>query len=330
MKRNKLDDIESAKGLAIFLVVLGHITLGSYPEGNRWYLVLYEGIYKFHMPFFLFISGFLMFYTYPGLDSRREYFAYIKSKFFRLMPAFVVFAIIIGFGKFLVGGHLHVDNRPDSLFSAFSNILIKPSESHARSLWYIYVLFFYFMAFPIIFKYIRELRTLIVIGLLLYFIPFYPDWFALGKIKQYFLVFAMGILAASKITAYYRIIGNQTLLFVFIFVASFSVLVFNMHPQYEKLIIGVASIPALHGIMNTETCRNVKFFKMLGKYTFSIYLMNTIVIGVFKGFTLKLFTWDGYNFLAYAPLALACGLIIPIGIKKLIFSNIPVLDKMTD
>lgn len=57
MKRNELIDI--LKGAAIFLVVLGHATqwFSGYDTSNP----LFVGIYAFHMPLFMFLSGFVSF-----------------------------------------------------------------------------------------------------------------------------------------------------------------------------------------------------------------------------------------------------------------------------
>ena len=48
--KNRIPFIDTAKGIGIILMVLGHIGLGSYA---------YSSIYSFHMPLFFFISGLL-------------------------------------------------------------------------------------------------------------------------------------------------------------------------------------------------------------------------------------------------------------------------------
>lgn len=49
------NSIDSLKGFLIFLVVLGHVLLGSLDDNPLRYL-----IYSFHMPVFFFISGYLL------------------------------------------------------------------------------------------------------------------------------------------------------------------------------------------------------------------------------------------------------------------------------
>jgi hypothetical protein len=67
----------------------------------------------------------------------------------------------------------------------------------------------------------------------------------------------------------------------------------------------------------------------LGKYTFSIYLMNTIAIGSTKAVILKFIAWDGFNFIFIAPIILLSGLLIPIAVKKYVFTKIRPLDFIT-
>jgi len=69
-RKPRLDDVDSAKGLAIFLVVLGHISGGvSFPPNSDWYILLNRAIYQFHMSFFMFLSGLVFFYTYRPIRT---------------------------------------------------------------------------------------------------------------------------------------------------------------------------------------------------------------------------------------------------------------------
>ena len=60
----RIEWLDSLKGFAIFLVVVGHVVLGYlragiFPE-YQWSLQLtHDLIYSFHMPLFFLISGFL-------------------------------------------------------------------------------------------------------------------------------------------------------------------------------------------------------------------------------------------------------------------------------
>lgn len=59
----RLDYVDVMKGIAIFLVVAGHVLAGCKSESmSGWnVMVLWNFIYEFHMPLFMFISGFVCF-----------------------------------------------------------------------------------------------------------------------------------------------------------------------------------------------------------------------------------------------------------------------------
>src|SRR6478735_6063336 len=57
VERQRRLDIDRAKGLAILLVVAGHLVAHDSPDGITWYEPLRYLLYRFHMPFFLYLSG---------------------------------------------------------------------------------------------------------------------------------------------------------------------------------------------------------------------------------------------------------------------------------
>ena len=59
----RLDHLDLLKGVAIFLVVMGHFLAWTFPaDVNRGYfpLLVKNSIYSFHMPLFFFVSGYLV------------------------------------------------------------------------------------------------------------------------------------------------------------------------------------------------------------------------------------------------------------------------------
>jgi len=56
---------------------------------------------------------------------------------------------------------------------------------------------------------------------------------------------------------------------------------------------------------------------------------DTIAIGVVKGSLLRVWSWDGVNFLAFAPILVLAGILIPITVKRVVLSRAVVLDRMT-
>ena len=79
--RARLTDLDRAKGLAILLVVFGHLVPQEDPAGVTWYDPIRIAIYLFHMPFFMYLSGYVTFWSgaatmpldrWPRLCMRRD------------------------------------------------------------------------------------------------------------------------------------------------------------------------------------------------------------------------------------------------------------------
>ena len=97
------------------------------------------------------------------------------------------------------------------------------------------------------------------------------------------------------------------------------------------LPLGALSMPALHGAMRRiRPGLAQEMLLFFGRYSFMIYLGNTICIGLTKGVMLRFTPWDGAHFLFFAPLLLAAGLFGPVALKRYGFSNLPALDRLTD
>lgn len=103
-----------------------------------------------------------------------------------------------------------------------------------------------------------------------------------------------------------------------------------LHPflPYPKLSIGLTSISALMFFVRLPAIRDSKVLLTWGKYSFVIYLFNTLFIGLVKGVGLKVMPWDGLNFLVYFPLLAAAGMLLPMAFKKWVLAKWPPLDRM--
>ncbi len=331
MVKERLHDIDVAKGFAIFLVVFGHIVARPpVPAGNEWYLILKYLIYKFHMPFFMFLSGLIMYYSYKPVGNLNDYYYYVKKKFMRLIPAFLLFGIIIGVGKYIFKNFMYVDNAIADPFVGFMNLLIRPMYSYAASLWYVYVLFSYFFIMPLLIKLVKgNLKVLIFIGALVHFVPM-TKYFAIDLVLEYMFVFSLGMFCADNIISYQKFLDKNMIVFTVLFLLSLVLAFAPIGQDVSKFFIGIFSIPAIWAIVRNARFFSLKFWEILGKYTFPIYLMNTIAIGLAKGVMTKFMPWDGVNFLIIAPILLLSGVYLPIIVKTMIFSKVPVLDNITN
>ena len=327
---SRLLDIDRARGLAIFLVVLGHLVAGPPPEGNAWYITMEKVIYRFHMPFFMFLPGFIMLYTYRGVDSVASYSSYVRKRFMRLAPGFFVFAVAILLGKMAMAQFIHVDDVPESFLQEVLQIALKPGSSAAGSLWFIYVLMELYILFPLLLLIVGGRPALLVpLAAVLYFVPATP-WLMIEDLFQYLLFFTLGAIMANHYEQYVRLLDRYAFLFIGVFLLSLGLIWTDLTKQESKLIIGLLSLPAIHALVRLPWLEKAHFLVFWGSLSYAIYLLNTIAIGVAKGVLLQFVSWHGTNFLWIAPLLLIAGLFGSIFVKKFIFPFIPPLDRVTN
>lgn len=88
----RLDFIDYAKGIAILLVVIGHLLQYNFVGTPA--KELFDVIYSFHMPLFMFLSGYVASLTIDKQLTDKGLF--VKKKAFSLLVPFV----FMGGGEF--------------------------------------------------------------------------------------------------------------------------------------------------------------------------------------------------------------------------------------
>ena len=104
MQTSRITYIDALKGMAIILVVWGHILDKSLLDGT---VPLYKWIYSFHMPLFIFLSGL---FAYKGMEhiTWQNTAAFIKKKAARILLPFIT-----------IGGlySLLIENNPLAVYT---------------------------------------------------------------------------------------------------------------------------------------------------------------------------------------------------------------------
>lgn len=184
----RLIGIDVMQGIAMVLVVLGHHLFNFMPE---WYRQIFEWIYTFHMPLFIFISGFLIRYSYKGVNNWKEYKQYLAKRIKKFLLPF----LIVGTIGTLASWNF---NDTNALLNNLLNLIISPKQSEVTFLWYIYLLFIFYCIAPIIFNaklWIKVLLFIVALYLSTHVIPIgyiCIDWFT-----RYFVFFFCGALVAK-------------------------------------------------------------------------------------------------------------------------------------
>lgn len=143
VSRKRMVSIDIMAAMMLVLVVVGHHT---FEESPGWYSDLHAYIYSFHMAVFICISGFLIAYTGNRIsdmwtDYRRALSKVVK--FFGL--TLLVGGLAIMLEAFMIGqigdSELWVEN--------LRLLLLYPMGGPAQFLWYIYMLSWMYMVYPV-------------------------------------------------------------------------------------------------------------------------------------------------------------------------------------
>lgn len=181
--RNRNIVIDVSKGVAIILVVIGHvIQFGTSGEGF-WDNNLFKIIYSFHMPLFIFLSGYV---SAKGIVER-SFSNTIKKRFKTLIVPFLSWGVIMYFysllGKFVLKGQAETN-----FLKYIISVILNPDTG----LWFLWVLFF--LTLPA--SAIAKSKYNIVISVILYFvilaIPL-NDLFSIYMIKWLYPFFFSGV-----------------------------------------------------------------------------------------------------------------------------------------
>ncbi len=173
---NRDHSIDIIRGLAILLVIVGHTI--QYNTVHFDDNILFKLIYSFHMPLFMFISGYVLAIHPPKSTA----IPFILKKFNQLVIPFLIWYFCIAY--FANNQYASVD-----FFDYVKKLIISPDYGY----WFLWVLFLNFMIFSgisIIGKKISEWIIVILILLIIEIMPTF--YFGHALLKWYFPFFLSG------------------------------------------------------------------------------------------------------------------------------------------
>lgn len=317
----RLAAIDRAKGLGIALVVWGHLATSATLGLPTWFYISVTAIYSFHMPLFMYLSGFVFF-----LSKNHEKFwdapiRYSWKRFDRLIIPCLFFAIAIILGKYFVQAKdpFHsFEYFTHTINDGFAKTFENARDNPALSLWYLIVLFVYSIAVPIVSRFLAfPAISLCIIGIVIWSFEF-PEKYYIERIAQYFIFFAVGGVFAT----YRKRILPMLSAYYFPALILFALCCFlTLGSEWALLISGLASIPALHGLFIQKFWGADRLFLFLGNNSMAIYLLNTIAIGIGQIVYTRYLPYQGIWFFLYLPIALLFGLLAPIAIRYALSTN---------
>lgn len=140
-KVNRIDWIDTAKGIGIIIVVLGH---------NRAPQTMLQFIYAFHMPLFFFLSGIVF-----NIKKYSKLFDLVKRKFKTLIIPYIVFNLITYAYWIFIS---QPERTNDNVIKPIIGIIFGygPLMIHNSALWFLTCLFFTEILFYFIVKAFRK------------------------------------------------------------------------------------------------------------------------------------------------------------------------------
>jgi fucose 4-O-acetylase-like acetyltransferase len=220
-KKQRIEYFDLLKGIAIFLVVMGHVLTICIRDIDSAFL--FKIIGETHMPIFFFISGYL---TYKMTESRTFAAPNMKKRFCQLMiPFFIVTALWV-----LYFPHSHLmsplsDNLPD-LYRAYWK----------DGYWFTLCLFELFLIYFPLSYVMSKLKstwqqigvTIIIYAILVVLAINFSsednnvDYAGVGLLARFFPIFIMGLFAHKMKEAFNRTFHNEYFLLGAIIVFGFT------------------------------------------------------------------------------------------------------------
>lgn len=314
-------EFDVAKALCIMLVVMGHYAV----EEPAWWVTTHDIIYTFHMPLFMFASGFI----YIATKKNEDYWWFIFKKIKRLMIPYLTTSVIVVSLKLLSqNGGLFVQNPVSPL--SFLKILYLPEAGYF--LWFIWALWWFFCLIPW-FKDKRTRTMLFFFAIGLHLLCPYFDlpkvfclnsaanmliWFMLGvmcfdwgilfkNMKVYYVALSLvGFVLALLLNPSLDLLGNSTNCLLS---NSCRVVVSLLSPSFGILFIMCLS--------KWITQRDVpRIILIVSGSSYIIYLFHTTFMGFVRAFLLKLSLFQSLPLLTIF-LVVASGVALPVLLHKM-------------
>lgn len=335
--RERRLDLDRAKGYAILLVVAGHLVSHTAPEGAGWYEPLRYVLYRFHMPFFLYLSGTVAVLSGVLTAPLAAWPRQVARRAERLLLPFFGIGLLILGAKWLAMQALVVDNPPDGLLGGLVDLLWDTRHSPATSVWYLLVLFLSTVVSMLLLRAGVGTTGLLLVGLALQLVDLPPVAY-LDRFARFFLFFAAGAWVAERQDRLLPLIDRWQALWWLLFgaglLASMTVWVdvsWYIDDRESLVLCGLLCIPALHGLIRRPPLSRPTWPVTLGRYAMAIYLFNTLAIGAAKAVLIRVgIGYTAANFPLHLAVAMVAGVALPMLLKLVVLRRLPALDRLTD
>ncbi len=292
MKKQRyiISELNIARGIGIYLVVLGH-ALDHY---NRNYIPLgpwmnvWAIIYMFHMPLFFFVAGYVYNLSSVSPSSYRDYPSFLTNKARHLLLPYFSFSLILlalRCSLAALEGRLTMGSISSDLFL----ILINPHKGPSSYLWFIYTLFVMYGFFPFVDITCRKNSFFkpawLALFLCLYWLSFILGYTMLVDLCANYIFFFLGYLIYQHFDIKSQSLQKYSWCVVLIFISFSLIYILNIAGQVFRIpyrlafaLIGIMLVINISSwITNMEKGKIYYILNRLGKSSYDIYLLHYIV-----------------------------------------------------
>ena len=274
--RKRLYYIDNLKGFLIILVVLGHCIQNFMPnyESN----ILFRFIYSFHMPLFIFVSGYVSYKDHITWKS-------VDKRFMQLMIPFFAWGVVKALIKWDAGMIPYIIQNPDN------------------GLWFLHTLFFISLIMMIcefIAEKLHVQRYIVVLaaGLLLLGTMYgfgFRDY-GFQSVAYYYMYYVAGFYA-RKTDVYSRVSFTITIIPTVLFLCLVPFWNLNSAPSllpeisspmfatFFRIVVALLAIAGVFALFKNKVDINNRLGAFLGGRTLGIYAIHPALINLYKEYS---------------------------------------------
>lgn len=311
---NRYYSLDYARAIAIILVVIGHYWPPLVP---KWYAIIHDAIYSFHMPLFLAISGFLYMATQ---NTKQQYLPFLKKKAYRLLVPYLTVSVIIITIKLAVPSNAGVEAPVTPM--AYLQMFYLPVAG--AFLWFIWTIWWMFCIIHLLSKKRQRLIFFLLCIFMNLSINFDINIFCISTTIKMAIWFMTGVMIYDYNRIWTYISQVPLWAITIIFIGTQTLLLCE--------ISGASYIAPWIGIWFSLTvctyielyCHNIhKILIYISAASYLIYLLHTTFMGFAKtavNHTLLLYSYSIITFTVSAIVVIITGVAGP-----LLFRRYPVL-----
>lgn len=270
--------------IGIFLVVFGH-SFHEYPDSDYGRgLLVYRMMHSFRMPLFMFVSGFLMFYTTEAAVAERRagfYGRFVRGKLRRLLLPFAVLTLVTFVPRALFSPI--ADEAVPLTAEAFVKAFVYPRHMVIPYLWFLQASFTLLVVCITVLVMASRLKipaaavdTFLVGGAVCLFAgPALPQLFSLHSAGKLAIYFVLGIVYARNIERVdIRVCWTSPLLALVLWALWAALFfAFGNKPVYMPLC-SVAGIAACISVVKILDARDIRILDPFFGANYMIFLLS--------------------------------------------------------